>query len=125
MTKTYTDYVNRIALSVPDQFIDVKTGNLLEVSNKIHEQLDYHASNSTLADLLLSALYEYLNPRSMALKKGANQEILQELSAIKKMIESGYTPPPIKSFPIKNRRSLNNGTIDIKEVDDILDAFGG
>lgn len=125
MTKTYTDYVNRIALSIPNQFIDVKTGSSMEVSSKIHEQLDYHASNSTLADLLLSALYEYLNPRSMASKKGANHEILQELSAIKKMIESGYTPAPIKSVPHINRKSLNKGTIDMKEVDDILDAFGG
>ncbi|MBM7622066.1 hypothetical protein JOC95_003976 [Bacillus tianshenii] len=125
MTKTYTDYVNRIALSIPDQFIDVKTGNPLEVSGKIHEQLDYHANNSTLADLLLSALYEYFNPRSTTLKKGANQEILQELSAIKRMIISSYSPASLKSVPNIDQESSNNGTINMKEVDDILDAFGG
>ena len=56
MSKIYTDYINRTALTVPDQFIDVKSGETILVSTEIFEQIEYHAENQTLIHLVLSAL---------------------------------------------------------------------
>ncbi len=89
MSKLYTDYINRTALSVPDQFIDVKSGEKVEVSSEVFEQIDYHADNQTLIHLVLSALHEYLHPRKM---NGQSDDILLELAEIKEMLLQGYQP---------------------------------
>ncbi|WP_078410880.1 hypothetical protein [Priestia abyssalis] len=123
MSKTYTDYINKIALTVPDEFIDVKTGASRPVSPKVEEQIEYHTNNGTLVDFIFSALNQYLKPKA---EKGMNEEILQELSEIKKMIERGYVPRNFSPQPILSKnRDMKSQPVDLREVEDILDAFGG
>ncbi|MDP4164310.1 MAG: hypothetical protein Q8898_14510 [Bacillota bacterium] len=81
MPRTFTDYLNKTAITLPDTFIDVRTGDSHIVSPKIQNQIEYHANNNTLIHLVLSALNSYLHPRSL---KGDNEEILLELLEIKK-----------------------------------------
>ena len=40
-------------LTIPDKFIEVKTGESYIVSANIHEQIKYHAKNNTLQHLLV------------------------------------------------------------------------
>jgi hypothetical protein len=123
MSRIYTDNINKIALSVPDKFIDVKTGETYSVSQKIEEQIKYHANNNTLHHLVFSALNQYLKPKSV---NGMTEEILSELSEIKRMIEQGYIPnnDPSKSYFSKDD-PFDPKAVDLKEVENILEAFGG
>lgn len=122
MSRIYTDYMNKIALSVPDEFIDVKTGASRPISMRVQEQIEYHTNNGTLSHLLFSALHQYLKPKGGS---GTRDEVLCELLEIKRMLERGYVP----MSPALNRSSLNHHptskAVDLKEVEDILDAFGG
>ncbi|XIH33030.1 hypothetical protein C1N70_12150 [Cytobacillus firmus] len=121
MIRTYTDYVNKTALTIPDQFIDVKTGASVKVSKKLQEQVDYHSNNNTLIHLVLSALNSYLHPKNMN-----SDIILSEIHEIKKMIQSGYVPVQTPAF--KEKKILHEAIpdeVDIKEVEDVLEAFGG
>ena len=122
MSKMYTDYINKIALSVPNEFIDVKTGTSRPVSMKVQEQIEYHTNNGTLSHLLFSALHQYLKPRAGS---GMNEEVLCELLEIKRMIERGYVPvsPAPRSSPVNHHPAPK--AVDLREVEDILDAFGG
>jgi hypothetical protein len=118
MSKTYTDYINQIALTIPERFIDVKTGESYSVSPKIHEQIEYHAENNTLIDLVFSALNSYLMSSKPHL---ASDDIFYELAEIKKLLENGYKPtqqPPSK-------KETDPKDLDIREVEEILEAFGG
>ena len=119
MPKTYTDYINKIAISIPDEFIDVKTGENIKVSSKIEEQIEYHAENSTLIHLIYSALNEYFSTKP---DKQHDITILQELQSIKIMLEHGYIPgtPFKKSLPTNTKTKVN-----IDDVNEILEAFGG
>ena len=124
MTKIHTDYVNKIAITVPETFIDVKTGESHTVSSKIQDQIEYHAQNNTLNHLLFSALTSYLHPRSI---NGGTEEILFELSEMKKILLQGthiqnhsYPPNSIKQKPIESLKG-----VDLKELEEVLDAFGG
>src|SRR4051812_27396739 len=116
MTKIYTDYVNKTAITIPDTFIDVKTGESHIVSSKIQDQIEYHAQNNTLIHLLFSALTTYLHPSTI---NGGTEEILFELSEIKKMMQQR---PYIQnnSFQLESScekpiESLNG--IDLKELE--------
>lgn len=124
MSNIHTDYVNKIAITVPETFIDVKTGDSHTVSTKIQEQIEYHAQNNTLNHLLFSALTAYLHPRTI---KGGTEEILFELSEMRKILLQGthiqnhlYPPNHIKQKPIEPLKGLG-----IKELEEVLDAFGG
>ncbi|MBD1381948.1 hypothetical protein [Metabacillus arenae] len=124
MSKTYTDYDNKIVLTIPDEFIDVKTGESHLVSKKIEEQIEYHSENSTLGHLLLSALHYYLNPGSS--NRAKTDQILHELSVIKMIMEQGNFQ--LNHSPKLNRQKENKSTknaVDIKEVEDVLESFGG
>ncbi len=124
MSKIYTDYVNKIALSVPETYIDVKTGESHTVSTKIQDQIEYHAQNSTLNHLLFSALTTYLHPRSV---NSGTEEILFELSEMKKILQQGtYVQSP--SYPSNNlqKKPIQPlSELNLKELEDVLDAFGG
>ncbi|PLR97525.1 hypothetical protein [Bacillus sp. T33-2] len=124
-TKTYTDFINKTAITVPDRFIDVKTGNSLSVSPKIQEQIEYHTNNNTLVHLLLSALNHYFH-KPVPVPKGAPQDVLQELSEIRRMLQQGYIPlgPAPKPSRIKEGRKEPKA-VDLLEVKDVLEAFGG
>ena len=121
MSKMYTDYINRTALTVPDIFIDVKSGETISVSTEIFEQIEYHSENQTLIHLVLSALHQYLQPNQT--NRNSN-EIFLELAEIKKMLQ-GYpsitarTRLPVQSVP----EEIDD--LDMKEVEDILEVFGG
>jgi hypothetical protein len=124
MSNTYTDYVNKIAITVPERYIDVKTGESYSVSPKIVDQIEYHAENSSLGHLVLSALHHYLTPKPVL--NGGSAEILQQLADIRSMLENGsfLIQPPVKA------RTMNEQTdaaklLNMKEVEDILEAFGG
>ena len=121
MSKLYTDYSNQTALTVPSHFIDVKSGESLEVSTEIFNQIEYHAENQTLNHLLLSALTEYFHPTK---KRQLNDDILIELSEIKQMLQGHQLNSTYVSIP-KKKVQLKSTDVDLKEVDDILDVFGG
>lgn len=122
MSRTYTDHINKIALSVPKEFIDVKTGVSRPVSLKVLEQIEYHTNNGTLSHLLFSALHQYLKPKAGS---GMNEEVLCELLEIKKMIERGYVPVNPSSEPSPADPHTAPKAVDLREVEDVLDAFGG
>jgi hypothetical protein len=121
MSKMYTDYINRTALTVPDQFIEVKSGETISVPSEILEQIEYHAENQTLIHLVLSALNQYLQPNQI--NKGS-EAVLLELAEIKQMLQ-GYRPNSTRvSLPLKKAQPEVKD-LDMKEVEDILDVFGG
>lgn len=123
MSRIYTDYLNKIAITLPETFIDVKTGDSYNVSTKIHDQIEYHANNNTLIHLVLSALNSYLHPRS---QNGGNEEILFELLEIKKMMQQGNFIKNSSSFLIQgNAPKKASVDLDLKDVEEVLDAFGG
>ena len=124
MSKIYTDYDNKIAITVPETFIDVQTGESHTVSTKIQDQIEYHAQNNTLIHLLFSALTAYLHPRTI---NGGTKEILFELSEMKKLLQQG-TYIQNHSYPLKSikQKSIESSKgLDLKELEDVLDAFGG
>lgn len=123
MADIYTDYVNRTVLTLPDTFIDVKTGETLQVSPKMLEQVEYHTNNNTLIHLLLSALNDYLHPKRI---QGGSEEVLQQLSEIKNILQKGYIPRNNLQIPYpSNHRQLAPLDLELKDIDDVLDAFGG
>ncbi|WP_170169156.1 hypothetical protein [Mesobacillus subterraneus] len=124
MSNTYTDYENKIAITVPERYIDVKTGESYSVSPKIVDQIEYHAENSTLNHLVFAALHFYLNPRPSV--NGGAGEILRQLADIKSILEHGV----YQFKPAAQQRSNKEETdavklLNIKDVEDILEAFGG
>ena len=121
MSKLYTDYINRTALTVPSHFIDVKSGETRKVSTEIFEQIEYHTENQTLIHFVLSALTEYFHPMK---EKGPNETILLELVEIKQMLQGHEIKPARINNPNKKERSKSMD-LDIKEVEDILEVFGG
>jgi 1-aminocyclopropane-1-carboxylate deaminase/D-cysteine desulfhydrase-like pyridoxal-dependent ACC family enzyme len=124
MSNTYTDYVNKIAITVPERYIDVKTGDSYTVSPKVAEQIEYHATNSSLSHLVLSALHQYLAPHSVL--NGGTVEILQQLADIKEILENGvYTIKPLVQQRTAKDQTEASKLLNMKEVEDILEAFGG
>lgn len=123
MAEIFTDYINKTILTLPDKFIDVKTGESHIVSQKMQEQIEYHTNNNTLIHLLLSALTNYLHPKLM---HGGNEEILFELSEIKKMMQQGYAQK--NNFQVSNPTlQRHHAPIDLEmsDIKDVLEAFGG
>ena len=124
MSKIYTDYDNKTAITVPETFIDVKTGESHTVSSKIQDQIEYHAQNSTLIHLLFSALTTYLHPRAI---NGGTEEILFELSEMKKILQQG-TYIQNHSYPLKSISSKTNRVIKrirLKRIRRSIGCFWG
>jgi hypothetical protein len=124
MSNTYTDYVNKVAITVPDRYIDVKTGESYSISPKVVEQIEYHAENNSLSHLVLAALHHYLTLKPAV--NGGSAEILQQLADIRSILENGsfFIQPSVKSKGVKEQTEAAK-LLDMKEVEDILDAFGG
>ncbi|MEH7118001.1 hypothetical protein V7128_11350 [Neobacillus vireti] len=122
MSRLYTDYINKTALTVPDEFIDVKTGESHLVSSKVHEQIEYHAANQTLIHLVLSALNSYFHSNRV---NGGTKEILNELSEIKQMLRNGYSGNNFLMSAFATQPPLNELDLDMKDIEDILEEFGG
>lgn len=123
MSRIFTDYYNKTAITLPDEFIDVKTGDSHMVSSKIRDQIEYHAKNNTLIHLVLSALNSYLHPR---LHNGNLDEVLFELSEIKKMMQYGTSQTKYSPY-VKQLGDLQKESKDLnlEDIEEVLDAFGG
>jgi hypothetical protein len=123
MFKTYTDYVNKTALTLSETFIDVKTGNSTPVSSKVKEQIEYHATNQTLMHLVLSALHNYLHPKT---SNSSNEMILAEIAELRRLIEGGSIPSNrTRNHEFTFKNNTEKVDLDINEVVDVLEAFGG
>lgn len=123
MSKTYTDYFNKTALTISDSYIDVKTGNNIQISPKVKEQIEYHSRNHTLNHLLLSALHCYMHPKTA---NGNNDLILSEIAELKRLIQAGnfsVNPASKPNGPAAYRTDQTD--LDMAEVVDVLEAFGG
>lgn len=124
MSNTYTDYHNKIAITVPERYIDVKTGESYSISPKVIEQIEYHADNSTLNHLIMSALHQYLSPKPIL--NGGSAEILRQLADIRAILENGvYQIHPSVQPKFRKDQTAAAKLLDMKEIEDILDAFGG
>jgi hypothetical protein len=125
MSRIYTDYLNETTLTIPDKFIDVKTGESYIVSDNIHEQIRYHAKNNTLKHLVFSALNHYLQPKISQID--GSREIMIELLALKKMLQQGsfmYKKDPIVDLSPESKKEVS-AELSIKDIQEILEAFGG
>jgi hypothetical protein len=122
MPKTYKDYFHQNVLTIPDTFIDVRTGDHQNISTKILEEVEYHSENNTLNHLIFSALHDYFHKASTP--QQVPSDVLTELFEIKRMlhsgkeIQSGSHPSAIKKSPPLQGRNM-------KEIADVLEAFGG
>ncbi len=124
MPNTYTDYVNKIAITVPERYIDVKTGESYPVSPKVTAQIEYHAENSSLSHLVLAALHHYLNPKPVL--NGGSAEILQQLAELRSILKTGvFQIQPAVQTRILKEHTDEARIPDMKEFEDILEAFGG
>lgn len=121
MSRLYTDYFNQTALTVPKHFIDVKSGETVEVSAEIFNQIEYHTENQTLIHLVLSALTDYFHPIK---KRELNEDILMEIAEIKQMLQENQINKAYVNIP-KKKAQPKTTDLDLKEVDDILEVFGG
>ncbi|KML36137.1 MULTISPECIES: hypothetical protein [Cytobacillus] len=122
MSKTYTDYVNKTALTIEESYIDVKTGNQIQITPRVQEQLEYHTENQTLNHLILSALHQYFHPKSVS---GNNEQILSEIADIKKLLlerNVAVNTAAKRKFHTSQDEDLD---LDLNEVVDVLEAFGG
>jgi hypothetical protein len=123
MSKIFTDYVNKTAITIPERFIDVKTAESHSVSQKVQDQIDYHTQNNTLIHLVMSALTDYLHPKKV---KGGAEEILSELSEIKRMMQQMPTLKNSSPLFMHQHEPLKAPLdVDLKELEEVLDAFGG
>lgn len=122
MPKTYKDYFHQNVLTIPDTFIDVKTGDHQNVSPKILEEIEYHAENNTLNHLIFSALHHYFHKASTS-QQGPS-DVLTELLEIKKMLHLG-TEFQTESRPSVFKKSAPLQERNMKEIADVLEAFGG
>ncbi|PFA67805.1 hypothetical protein CN378_09805 [Bacillus sp. AFS015802] len=124
MSEIYTDYTNKTSITIPDNFIEVKTGDTLTVSDYIQSQIEYHTANNTLSHLLFSALNHYFH--SKHLKNDQTNEILKELTNIKKMIrdESFMQKEKSKDYT-PGRHQEEADEWNMEEIEDLLEAFGG
>lgn len=123
MSKTYTDYYSKTALTVSEAFIDVKTGNNVAVSSKVKEQIEYHAKNQTLNHLVLSALHSYLHPKTAS---SSNEIILAEIAELKNLISGSYISPNHAAIQkAQANYKIEKANLNLDEVVDVLEAFGG
>lgn len=124
MSRVYADYLSETVLTIPDNFIDVKTGDSQLISPRVQEEIAYHAENNTLIHLVLSALDYYLHPQTV--QNAGSKEIMIELLGLKKMIQHGnfkINEPIMDTVP--NRKTLDSSELDLKQIEELLQAFGG
>ncbi|SFG12932.1 hypothetical protein SAMN05216353_12411 [Halobacillus alkaliphilus] len=123
MSRIYRDYFNQTVLTIPDSFIDVKTGEKRLVAPPIIEQLEYHSRNNTLQHFIISALTSYLiaSPNH----QGHADEVLQELLEIKRMLQVGNGGNHNMDKTSVGNKFFSSGEVGSKEIEDVLEAFGG
>lgn len=124
MSRVYTDYLQETILTLPDKFINVKTGETQPVSPVIQDQIAYHANNNTLIHLVFSALNHYLHPQE-EIQDAGSKDIMVELLEIKKLLQQGYYVNNPMVDTSANGKVPVAGELKMEEVKDILEAYGG
>ncbi|QHE52625.1 hypothetical protein [Pontibacillus sp. HMF3514] len=125
MAKNYIDYTNKTVLSIPDHFINVKTGETQQVSKQVENQIRYHTNNNTLSHLIFTALNQYVQHNQFPTSnhsQGSN-DILNELLEIKKLLRQGNFNS--NSNQNNTTHHINNEDFALKELEDVLEAFSG
>jgi len=122
MSKNYVDYTNQVIVTVPEHFINTITGDIQYVTPDIEEQLQYHTNNNTLSHLLFSALSYYVQNNSSTVPQKDTSNIMNELLEIKRMIQNNSK---VISTPATIKSDMDKKELNIKEVEDVLEAFGG
>ncbi|WP_430788260.1 hypothetical protein VBD025_00485 [Virgibacillus flavescens] len=124
MSRIYTDYLNETILTIPDKFIDVKTGESYVVSPITQEQIAYHSKNNTLIHLVFSALNNYLQPQ--VVQSAGSKELMIELLEIKKMMQRGYLIQNDSKLAVtSDSKKLVADELDMNDIEEMLEAFGG
>ncbi|QAS52222.1 hypothetical protein [Halobacillus litoralis] len=122
MSRIYMDYFRKTVITIPDNFIDVKTGDTHPVSPQIIEEMEYHSNNNTLQHLVFSALNDYFHKNTVT--KGNSHDVLAELLEIKKILNQGYRNSKEVHLP-SQKNVTPTRKLNIKEIEDVLEAFGG
>jgi hypothetical protein len=127
MPKKYTDYFHDTILTIPENFINVKTGETEAITSKIQDQIAYHSKNNTLIHLVFSALHDYFHGTEPVHKNMASDAILEELLELKRMLlQDGYdSSKSLKECPIVSRKEPDHTPVELKDIEDLLEAFGG
>ncbi|MGG4169886.1 hypothetical protein ABEW00_20780 [Rossellomorea vietnamensis] len=128
MSRKYSDYFQDTILTIPENFINVKTGETEAVTSKIHEQIAYHSKNNTLSHFIFSALHNYLHhSKTVQVNVASDHAILEELSNLKRLLlQNGYDASKSSNeCTIMSRKKQDHTTVGLKEIDDLLEAFGG
>ncbi|MCA0984413.1 hypothetical protein LCL89_10180 [Halobacillus yeomjeoni] len=122
MSRIYRDYFSHTLLTIPDTFIDVKTGDSQTVAPKVIEEIEYHSKNNTLQHLIFSALQSYLYEKRNT--SVATSDVLLQLLEIKRMLNGGGGNPHEVSKRTHEKPPVSE-KVDLKEIEDLLEAFGG
>ncbi|WP_406945495.1 dehydrogenase [Halobacillus sp. SY10] len=122
MSNVYHDYFKQTVLTIPDSFIDVKTGDHHSVPPEILEEIAYHSENNTLNHLIFSALSHYFHKTATPQQEGTNG-VLSELLEIKRLLAGGSFQRG--SVPSSTNKPTVSQGMDIQEIEDLLEAFGG
>ncbi len=128
MPKKYTDYFQETILTIPENFINVKTGKTGAITSKVQEQISYHAKNNTLIHLVFSALHDYLHhSKPVQINMASDHAILEELVELKRLLlQNGYdSTKGMKESTILNRKEHDHTSVGMKEIEELLEAFGG
>ncbi|MBX0359473.1 dehydrogenase [Halobacillus sp. Nhm2S1] len=122
MSNVYHDYFKETVLTIPDSFIDIKTGDQHAVSAEIKEEIAYHSENNTLNHLIFSALNHYFHKAAVSQPEGTNG-VLSELLEIKRLLAGGSYQKG--NVPLSNKKTAGSQEMDLQEIEDLLEAFGG
>ena len=128
MREKYADYFQDTILTIPDSFVNVKTGETKAITSKIVEQVAYHAKNNTLNHLVFSALHDYLHhAKPVQVNVQSERAILEELVELKRLLlqHGNDSSKSLNEYTIKSPKELNHASVGMKEIDDLLEAFGG
>ncbi|MEI2663784.1 hypothetical protein [Rossellomorea sp. LJF3] len=128
MPEKYADYFQDTILTIPDSFVNVKTGETKAITSKIKEQVAYHAKNNTLNHLVFSALHDYLHhAKPVQVTVQSEHAILEELVELKRLLlqHGNDSSKTLNEYNIKSPKEQNHASVGMKEIDDLLEAFGG
>ncbi|MBW3113770.1 MULTISPECIES: hypothetical protein [Bacillaceae] len=128
MPRKYSDYFQETILTIPESFINVKTGETEAITSKIQDQIAYHSKNNTLSHFIFSALHDYLHhSKTVQGNVASDHAILEELSSLKRLLlQNGYdSSKSSNECTIVSRKEQDPTTVGLKEIDDLLEAFGG
>ncbi|WP_394219540.1 dehydrogenase [Halobacillus trueperi] len=122
MSNVYHDYFKQTVLTIPDSFIDIRTGDHHTVSPEMREEIAYHSENNTLNHLIFSALNHYFHKAAASQQEGTNG-VLSELLEIKRLLATGSFQK--EGAPSSIKKPLVSQEMNIQEIEDLLEAFGG